>query len=114
MPRIVRGEPFFRMCEVVGAPNSTTRIDVVERGADEWCYALHPATGRKHQLRLHMAALGAPIANDPWYPRLLPQAADDHDHPLQLLAQRLSFVDPVTGVPRQFKSRLALQHQGGR
>ncbi|HEY9513277.1 MAG TPA: pseudouridine synthase [Rhodanobacter sp.] len=112
--RVVAGEPFFRMREVAGAPNSTTRIDVVERGADEWCYALHPATGRKHQLRLHMAALGAPIANDPWYPRLLPQAADDHDHPLQLLAQRLSFVDPVVGVPRQFESRLVLRHQRGR
>jgi tRNA pseudouridine32 synthase/23S rRNA pseudouridine746 synthase len=112
--RIVAGEPFFRMCEVAGAPNSTTGIDIVERDADEWCYALHPDTGRKHQLRLHMAALGAPIANDPWYPRLLPQAADDHDRPLQLLAQRLSFVDPVTGLPRQFESRLTLQHQRGR
>lgn len=107
--RVVRGEPFFRMREVAGAANSTTRIDVVARDADTWCYALQPATGRKHQLRVHMAALGAPIAHDPWYPRLLPQAPDDHAHPLQLLAQCLSFVDPVSGLRRRFESRLALQ-----
>lgn len=107
--RVAAGDPFFRMCEVVGEPNSETRVEVLEHGADEWCYALHPVTGRKHQLRVHMAALGAPIAGDPWYPRLQAQAADDYARPLQLLAQRLSFVDPLTGVSRLFQSRFALQ-----
>ncbi len=106
--RIVAGEPFFRMCEVVGAPNSETRIAVVARGMDRWRYVLYPVSGRKHQLRVHMAALGAPISNDPWYPQLLPHGADDYDRPLQLLAQRLSFVDPLTHVLREFESRLTL------
>lgn len=109
--RIVAGEPFFRMREAAGAANSHTRIDLLERGARSWCYALQPGTGRKHQLRVHMAALGAPIDNDPWYPQLRPQAPDDHARPLQLLAQRLSFVDPLTGLLRQFESRLSLQQQ---
>jgi tRNA pseudouridine32 synthase/23S rRNA pseudouridine746 synthase len=110
--RVVAGEPFFRMREEPGTPNSTTYIDVLDRAADAWCYLLHPTSGRKHQLRVHMAALGAPIAHDPWYPQLQPQAADDHAHPLQLLAQRLSLVDPLTHQLREFVSRLTLQRDG--
>ena len=110
--RMVAGEPFFRMREEPGQHNSATRIDVLARGARSWCYALQPRTGRKHQLRVHMAALGAPIDNDPWYPQLGRQGPDDYAHPLQLLAQRLSFVDPLTGALRQFASGLALQKHG--
>jgi tRNA pseudouridine32 synthase/23S rRNA pseudouridine746 synthase len=102
--RIERGEPFFRMCEVPGEPNSETRIDVIERGDERWRYRLQPVTGRKHQLRVHMAALGAPIANDPLYPALADPAPDDPARPLQLLACRLAFVDPLSGEPRQFDS----------
>ncbi len=107
--RIVPGEPFFRMREIAGQANSETRIDVIERGTDHWRYALAPVTGRKHQLRVHMAALGAAIANDPIYPALRQRAPGDHSHPLQLLAKCLVFVDPVTGAERVFSSGLTLQ-----
>jgi tRNA pseudouridine32 synthase/23S rRNA pseudouridine746 synthase len=107
--RIVAGEPFFRMQEVEGPANSETRIDVLARGDAHWHYALTPITGRKHQLRVHMAALGAPIANDPLYPSLLPRAPGDHSAPLQLLARRVRFVDPLDGVERSFSSRFLLQ-----
>ena len=106
--RLAPGEPFFRMGEIDGAPNSETRIDVIERSGDEWRYALEPVTGRKHQLRVHMAALGAPIRNDPWYPQLVPCAPDDYSRPLQLLARRLAFVDPISGEERRFESALRL------
>ena len=98
------GEPFFRMCEADGAANSHTRIEVIERGADAWRYALQPVTGRKHQLRVHMAALGAPIANDSLYPALCPQAPGDFSRPLQLLAKSLHFADPIDGRERGFES----------
>jgi tRNA pseudouridine32 synthase/23S rRNA pseudouridine746 synthase len=107
--RIVAGEPFFRMQEVDGEANSETRIDVVARGNGDWRYALTPVTGRKHQLRVHMAALGAPIANDGIYPSLSHRAAGDYSAPLQLLARRLSFVDPLSGVERRFASHFLLQ-----
>ena len=106
--RIVVGEPFFRMQEIEGAPNSETAIDVIARGDNYWRYVLHPVTGRKHQLRVHMAALGAPIIGDTLYPQLTGKAADDYQRPLQLLAQSLRFVDPLSGEQRQFESQLRL------
>src|SRR5690348_11695947 len=105
---IVAGGPFFRMRESDGTANSETRIEPIERGGDYWRYALFPLTGRKHQLRLHMAALGAPIVGDGLYPELAEQAADDYRRPLKLLAQGLAFIDPLSGQPRRFESRLVL------
>jgi len=107
--RLARGEPFFRMREVEGNANSETRVEVLERGSRAWHYALEPVTGRKHQLRVHMAALGAPILGDPFYPALREQGPDDPECPLQLLARGLSFEDPVHGGSRRFESRLSLR-----
>jgi len=108
--RIVAGEPFFRMQEIDGPANSETRIDVLERGDACWRYALAPITGRKHQLRVHMAALGAPIANDALYPAVRHRAKGDYASPLQLLAKQLSFIDPLSGIERRFSSSLLLDH----
>ncbi|OEC35461.1 tRNA pseudouridine32 synthase / 23S rRNA pseudouridine746 synthase [Pseudomonas cuatrocienegasensis] len=108
--RLGPGEPFFRMQEVDGVPNSETRIEVIGRLEERWHYALYPVTGKKHQLRVHLAALGAPILNDPFYPQVTatPDSPDDYSKPLKLLAHSLAFSDPVTGQARQFESRLSL------
>jgi tRNA pseudouridine32 synthase/23S rRNA pseudouridine746 synthase len=102
--RLQRGEPFFRMHEIPGDANSETRIAVIERGRSCWRYGLQPVSGRKHQLRVHMAALGAPIRNDPLYA----EPGTAIDGPLQLLAKSLRFADPVDGGERRFESRFAL------
>ena len=96
------------MQELDGPPNSETRIDVVSRGDRHWRYALTPVTGRKHQLRVHMAALGAAIANDPLYPTVAHRIPGDHSAPLQLLARGLAFDDPLTGARRSFLSSFRL------
>ena len=106
--RLEAGEPFFRMREVDGVPNSETRIEVMERMGASWRYALEPVPGRKHQLRVHMATLGAAIGNDRLYPELATSALDDYSRPLQLLARGLVFVDPLSGVERAFESGLRL------
>ena len=106
--RIEAGEPFFRMRQAEGPANSFTVVRAIVTGAEHWLYGLAPRTGRKHQLRVQMASLGAPIQNDPWYPELR-QDDDDYGHPLQLLARSLAFVDPFTGQARRFESRLSLK-----
>ncbi len=107
--RIVEDEPFFRQLEVPGEPNSETHIDTLEIKGDKARYALSPVTGKKHQLRMHMNALGIPILNDRMYPPVAHTPDDDYRYPLQLLAKSIAFTDPVTGQPRQFESRLSLQ-----
>jgi tRNA pseudouridine32 synthase/23S rRNA pseudouridine746 synthase len=104
--RIVAGEPFFRQCETPGAANAHTEIEPLEIQCARARYRLLPATGQKHQLRVHMAALGLAIENDPFYPdvRRAQDAPDDWSRPLQLLAKSISFIDPVTLQHRQFES----------
>lgn len=107
--RLARGEPFHRMREVAGEPNAETLIERCCASGDLAGYALRPITGRKHQLRVHMSALGAPILGDPLYPDLRPAADDDFTCPLQLLAESLAFIDPLSGVTRVFRSETCLK-----
>jgi tRNA pseudouridine32 synthase/23S rRNA pseudouridine746 synthase len=102
--RMVEGSPFFRMQEAPGIPNSETRVDLAGRRGDVGLYRLRPVTGRKHQLRVHMAALGIPIINDSFYPVALPCKGDDLSQPLKLLARSIAFVDPLSGERRTFRS----------
>ncbi len=106
--RIVEDEPFFRQREVPGQPNSETHMDVIEKNGDLARYALSPVTGKKHQLRVHMNALGLPILNDRMYPPVADTPIDDYSLPLQLLARSIAFPDPVTGQARYFQSQRTL------
>ena len=101
---------FFRMVEGTGEPNSETRMDVLEIHGNFARYRLQPVTGRRHQLRVNMNALGLPILGDQLYPAVLrgPREPDDFRQPLQLLARAIEFTDPVSGAPRCFESRRSL------
>ncbi|MFI0987489.1 pseudouridine synthase [Streptomyces exfoliatus] len=94
--------------EVAGEPNSESRIALVERRGGLGRYRLVPETGRTHQLRVHMNALGLPILHDPIYPVVRADGPEDFSRPLQLLARTLEFTDPFTGVAMRFESRSAL------
>jgi tRNA pseudouridine32 synthase/23S rRNA pseudouridine746 synthase len=106
--RMVDGDQFFVMREEAGVPNSETLVELIAQRGSLAHYRLHPHTGRKHQLRLHMASLGAPIVNDAFYPVALPCKGDDFSAPLQLLARSIGFDDPLTGVARAFFSERVL------
>ena len=106
------GRAFMQMETVAGPPNAITHIELLNREGAWAHYRLRPETGAKHQLRVHMNALGLPIVGDRVYPRLWPEtprdAAPDYSQPLQLLARELRFTDPVTGAERCFTSRRQL------
>ena len=123
-----QGDRFMQMQTLPGEPNAHTRIELIARlpgsgqnAAPDFAhdlahdlahylahYRLTPLTGRKHQLRVHLCALGLPIVGDRIYPRLWPEPAPDAPpdfrQPLQLLARELAFADPVTGAARRFFS----------
>lgn len=107
--RIVAGEPFFRMKEVEGEPNSETRVNLLAARDDATLYEARPLTGRKHQVRVHLAALGMPILNDRLYPEVLRDTSEEFSAPLQLLARSVSFRDPLDGRARYFESERNLQ-----
>lgn len=103
---ITKSPQYFTMIEVEGRPNSETRIELLQRGKRLSHYGLKPLSGRKHQLRVHMNALGMPICHDNFYPILeAERAPDDFSNPLQLLARWIAFKDPITGEKRFFESR---------
>jgi tRNA pseudouridine32 synthase/23S rRNA pseudouridine746 synthase len=113
-------EQFFKMreltareCATTDQSNSETWIDCVERISQALArYILKPVTGQRHQLRVHMNALGLPILGDRFYPHVkyLASEKDPLDQPLQLLAKTIAFLDPLTGTPRKFTSNLKLAH----
>ena len=93
-------------------PNAVTDITLVSYQLNDdgalAHVALHPRTGRTHQLRIHLAALGHGVLHDRFYPELLKHRADDYTKPLQLLADGLAFADPLTGEHRSFISQQTL------
>ena len=113
VPRVHRSHlmddaSFLRTREAPGEANSETHMEVLEVQGRHARLLLAPVTGRKHQLRVHCAALGMPILHDDFYPVLRPAGSDDYARPLQLLAKSVEFVDPVTGEARRFESRRTL------
>jgi tRNA pseudouridine32 synthase/23S rRNA pseudouridine746 synthase len=99
--RIERGDPWHRQQIIDGPPNARSMILLLEVRSGFGLFRLLALTGKKHQLRLHMASLGFPILDDCLYPDLRSSAPA---LPLQLLAQRLAFLDPLTGAALEFSS----------
>ena len=110
--RIVEGDGFMTQTEVAGTPNASlnalTHIQVLEIKGNFARYQLKPVTGKRHQLRVHMNALGLPILGDGIYPVLTPEGQMDYDHPLQLLAKSIEWLDPITQTQRRFESQQSL------
>jgi tRNA pseudouridine32 synthase/23S rRNA pseudouridine746 synthase len=104
---IQEAKHFLQMEEVEGGSNADTYIELIEVNTPWAKYRLTPGSGKKHQLRCHLNALGIPIRHDQIYPILTPYQEYDLDFskPLQLLAKEIYFKDPITHQDRAFKSQ---------
>lgn len=102
--RIVKERGVLAAQEVPGPPNAESTVELLEHRDGLGRYRLTPATGRTHQLRVHMCSLGIPILGDDFYPELHEKPLDDFTKPLQLLAKVLEFEDPLSGEHRRFTS----------
>lgn len=87
-----------QVIDPVNGKPSHTRWQIVASHAGWSLVQLEPVTGRTHQLRLHLQALGHPILGDSLY------GHPDSHHRLCLHASELGFDHPVTGQRLQFSS----------
>jgi 23S rRNA pseudouridine1911/1915/1917 synthase len=85
------------MAAGVGRP-AVTHFEVLREVAGHAMLKVLLETGRTHQIRVHLSAIGHPVYADPLYGRAIPGER------LWLHAGRLSFQHPVTGEDLQFES----------
>ena len=90
--------PKQKVCFESGKP-SLTRWQKLDSDGETSLLRLTPVTGRSHQLRVHMQAMGHPILGDPFYAHELALAAAPR---LLLHAQELGFEHPVLGKAMNF------------
>jgi 23S rRNA pseudouridine1911/1915/1917 synthase len=77
---------------------AVTHFEVLHEAAGHAMLRIHLETGRTHQIRVHLSAIGHPVYADPLYGELIPNRR------LWLHAERLTFVHPITGEPLEFES----------
>lgn len=92
--------PLQMVCHETGKP-AVTDWRVVRFGEGETRVSLSPKTGRSHQLRVHMLALGHPILGDPLY---APETAADYDR-MMLHSEELRVKHPESGKAMKFRAK---------
>jgi len=95
-------KPRQKVCHETGKSSQTDWV-VLEREAEATRVRLHPATGRTHQLRVHMMAIGHSILGDRFYADDEALMAADR---LQLHAEELMLRHPVGGAEMTFRSEV--------
>ncbi len=89
----------WRMAVIEGGKNAITHYDTLELMAGASLLEVHLETGRTHQIRVHMAALGHPCVGDLFYGADPVMAARVGLERQWLHAVELAFAHPRTGVP---------------
>jgi tRNA pseudouridine32 synthase / 23S rRNA pseudouridine746 synthase len=89
---LVDNEQAFDITGDIENKNALTTIQLISRDNQADCSVIQamPQTGRKHQIRIHLAAMGHPVLNDRQY------GAAPHEGDLQLQASALEFTHPYT------------------
>lgn len=97
----VPGEPGRMQVDSKQGKDAETHFKVLEQREGRTLVEAHPHTGRTHQIRVHLASAGTPVAGDKLYgkergPSAMRRA---QTFPLALRAVTLSFKDPFTRRP---------------
>lgn len=87
------------MAAGVGRP-AITHFEVLAEAAGHTMLRVRLETGRTHQIRVHLSAIGYPVYADPLYGERIAGRR------LWLHAERLSFVHPVSGEALEFRSEI--------
>src|SRR5262245_54928479 len=102
--RVALAEGHLRSEASATGKDAITRYEVLEAFADAALLEIEPRTGRMHQIRLHLAAIGHPVFGDPKYGG---EAERGTDARLMLHASSLSLPHPVGGRPFAIESPLS-------
>lgn len=108
------GEIRFRIARSASQPRMAARPETDTQGKAAWSHyrvlkkfkhasllEVQILSGRSHQIRAHLYALGCPIVGDQLYkPKTKPKLQADH---IMLQSLRLTFKDPATGEPQTFE-----------
>ncbi len=95
--------PKWRGTRPIDAKNATTEFSLVEVLEGALLVEARPRTGRKHQIRIHLAGAGMPVLGDALY-GAKPKAPGVQSPRLMLHASRLALPHPLTGAPLVIES----------
>lgn len=109
--RIVKDKTSLQAREVPGTPNAVTGVVLLKKlpGTGFGVYGAYPRSGKTHQIRVHLNALGRPILGDPLYPRIDHDALASPTTRLRLLAREILLRHPFTGEPLSVRSDRTLE-----
>ena len=96
-----------RMAVVDGGRGARTQYEVIEYIDDCTFLEVMPETGRTHQIRVHLSAIGHPVFGDPVYGKRSPLLGRQFLH-----AHRLGFRLPSSGEYAEFRADLPPELEG--
>jgi RluA family pseudouridine synthase len=103
------GKKMMRVSTAEYAQAALTEFSIDEKLGDFALVAARIHTGRTHQLRVHFAHIGCPVAGDSIYGDRKANAVLRQSHGLQrqfIHARELKFVHPVTGAKLSLQAKL--------
>jgi 23S rRNA pseudouridine1911/1915/1917 synthase len=94
-------DPANRTLMAAGVGRSAvTHFELIQEAAGHAMVQVRLETGRTHQIRVHLSAIGYPVYADPLYGETVPGRR------LWLHAEKLTFVHPVTGEALEFEAHI--------